>query len=270
MAANPIKQKLLADIEQAGGWEQVLKRVASGESQTSIAASFGVTQGFLSRVIHLDAERVRAFREAKRLWAITLVERTGELVHNVKESRDSIAKVREVAAHNRWEAGKWDRELFGEDKGDVNVNVLNIGALHVEALRHRMIEATPPLAEELQRGSADAAVTIGDAITAEPLALPAPVAGEPLARASLGTVPRRAVGIATGAAADQRLTFSEEHLSQFEPIDSPSRLSATAISSGRAGPGSCPAFCIHPSCSFTSTQRIKPLRPQLSHVPLSM
>jgi hypothetical protein len=59
-------------------------------------------------------------------------------LHNVKESRDSIAKVREVAAHNRWEAGKWDRELFGEDKGDVNVNVLNIGALHVEALRHRM------------------------------------------------------------------------------------------------------------------------------------
>lgn len=102
-------------------------------------------------------------------------------MHNVKESRDSIAKVREVAAHNRWEAGKWDRELFGEDKGDVNVNVLNIGALHVEALRHRMIEATPPLAEELQRGSADAAVTIGDAITAEPLALPAPVAGEPVA-----------------------------------------------------------------------------------------
>src|SRR5437879_2462822 len=146
MAANPIRQKLLADIEQAGGWEQVFERVASGESQTAIAASMGVSQGFFSRVMHLDAERVRAFREAKRLWAITLVERTGDLVNNVKENRDSIAKVSEVAAHNRWEAGKWDRELFGEDKGDVNVNVTNIAALHVDALRHRIVEASPPLA----------------------------------------------------------------------------------------------------------------------------
>jgi ssDNA-binding replication factor A large subunit len=123
MAANPVRRKLLADIEASGGWEAVFERVASGGSQTAIAASFGVTQGFLSRVIHQDVERVRGFREAKRLWAITLVERTGDLVNNVKENRDSIAKVREVAAHARWEAGKWDRELFGEDKGDVNVTM---------------------------------------------------------------------------------------------------------------------------------------------------
>src|SRR2546425_11841087 len=176
MAANPIKQKLLGDIEQAGGWEKVFERVASGESQTAIAASLGVSQGFFSRVIHLDAERVRAFREAKRLWATTLVERTGDLVNNVKENRDSIAKVREVAAHNRWEAGKWDRELFGEDKGDVNVNVTNIAALHVDALRHRIVEGTPPLADHLR--AAATAVPIGDAITAAPRAVPEPVPGE--------------------------------------------------------------------------------------------
>ena len=172
MAAQPIKRQLLADIEQAGGWEKLFERVASGESQTAIAASFGVTQGFLSRVIHLDAERVRAFREAKRLWAITLVERTGDLVNNVKENRDSIAKVREVAAHNRWEASKWDRELFGEDKGDVNVNVLNIAQMHIDALRHRIVEAAQPLHEISQDRAAEAA------LTAKPLALPEPVTSE--------------------------------------------------------------------------------------------
>jgi hypothetical protein len=103
---NPVGRKLLADIEASGGWEAVFERVASGESQTSIAASFAVTQGFLSRVIHQGPERAGGFREAKRLWAITLVERTGEQVSNVKENRDSIAKVREVAAHARWEASK--------------------------------------------------------------------------------------------------------------------------------------------------------------------
>ena len=164
MAANPIRRELLAGIEASGGWDALWQRVAGGESQTSIAASLNVSQGFLSRVIHQDAERVRAFREAKRLWAITLVERTGELVNTVKENRDSIAKVREVAAHARWEASKWDRELFGEDRGDVNVNVVNIGDAHLDALRHRMVDASRPRADPLGKASV-------------PLELPAPEEG---------------------------------------------------------------------------------------------
>src|SRR5437660_142707 len=176
MAANPIRQKLLADIGQAGGWEQVFERVGSGESQTAIAASMGVSQGFFSRVMHLDAERVQAFREAKRLWAITLVERTGDLVNNVKENRDAIAKVREQASHARWEASKWDRELFGEDKGDVNVNVTNIAALHVDALRHRLVEASPPLAAPLSH--APVPVAIPAAVPTDSPAPDAPAAVE--------------------------------------------------------------------------------------------
>src|SRR2546426_980252 len=125
MPGKPIEAQLYANIEAAGGWETVWDRVANGETQTAIAASLGISQGFLSRVIHLDPARVRAFREAKRRYAVTLVEHTGELVNNVKENRDSIAKVREVAAHNRWEASKWDRELFGEDKGDRKSTRLN-------------------------------------------------------------------------------------------------------------------------------------------------
>jgi hypothetical protein len=176
VAAQPIKRQLLADIKAAGGWDKIMERVASGESQTAIAASLGVSQGFFSRVIHLDAERVRAFREAKRLWAITLVERTGDLVSNVKENRDSIAKVREVAAHNRWEASKWDRELFGEDKGDVNVNVTTIAALHVDALRHRSVEAGQPLPAPLSH--APVPVAIPAAVPTESPAPAAPVAPE--------------------------------------------------------------------------------------------
>src|SRR5947209_6343963 len=154
MPGKPIEAQLYADIEAAGGWESVWDQVANGETQTAIAEGFGVSQGFLSRVIHLDPARVRAFREAKRRYAVTLVEHTGELVKQVRENRDAIAKVREQASHARWEASKWDRELFGEDKGDVNVNVLNIAQWHIDALRHRTIDASPPLAEILP-GSAE-------------------------------------------------------------------------------------------------------------------
>src|SRR2546422_897363 len=187
MPGKPIEAQLYADIEAAGGWESIWDRVANGETQTAIAESLGISQGFLSRVIHLDPARVRAFREAKRRYAVTLVEHTGELVKHVKENRDAIAKVREQASHARWEASKWDRELFGEDKGDVNLNIANIAAWHVDALRHRIVDASRPLGPlleppgELQRGSADTAVTIGDAITAAPRAVPEPVIGEPAA-----------------------------------------------------------------------------------------
>ena len=80
-------------------------------------------------------------------------------MNNVKENRDSIAKVREVAAHNRWEASKWDRELFGEDKGDVNVNVLNIAQWHIDALRHRIIDAPRPPANQLGTGTVPLEIT---------------------------------------------------------------------------------------------------------------
>jgi hypothetical protein len=65
-------------------------------------------------------------------------------VKNVKENRDAIGKVREQASHNRWEASKWDREIFGEDRGDVNVNVVNLGQMHLDALRHRIVESKWP------------------------------------------------------------------------------------------------------------------------------
>ena len=149
MPGKPIEAQLYADIEAAGGWERIWDRVANGETQTAIAEAFGISQGFLSRVIHLDPARVRAFREAKRRYAVTLVEHTGELVKQVKENRDAIAKVREQASHARWEASKWDRELFGEDKGDVNVNIANVAQWHIDALRHRIVEQSRPLGEVL-------------------------------------------------------------------------------------------------------------------------
>ncbi len=143
MAGTSVQNRLLADIDASGGWDAIWERVASGETQTSIAAGLNVTHGMFARVLHLDPARTRAFRDAKRQWATALIEQTGELVKNVKENRDAIGKVREQASHNRWEASKWDREVFGEDKGDVNVT-MNFAQLHVEALRHRIVERERP------------------------------------------------------------------------------------------------------------------------------
>ena len=67
MPGKPIEAQLYANIEAAGGWERIWDRVANGETQTAIAEGFGISQGFLSRVIHLDPARVRAIPSTKRI-----------------------------------------------------------------------------------------------------------------------------------------------------------------------------------------------------------
>jgi len=153
VAAQPIKRQLLADIDAAGGWDAIWERVASGESQTAIARSFGVSQGFFSRVIHLDDARARDFRGAKRLAATEYAEEAKDIVDNAPLDRDAISKAREQASVRRWLASCFDRDQFGEAAPDVNVTVNTIEHLHLDALRHRMVETPRPLG--LPRGTDD-------------------------------------------------------------------------------------------------------------------
>ncbi len=152
MAAQPIKRRLLADIKQAGGWEKVFERIASGETQTGIAKGFGVSQGFLSRILNQDEERRRAFREAKRQAAQAYADEAKQIVDDVPADRDEIAKARERAGVRKWLAGVYDREQFGEPVPGLDVT-LNVGELHLAALRHRTVADTPRFVAEPERGT---------------------------------------------------------------------------------------------------------------------
>jgi len=152
MAGKPIEEHLLKTIEDTGGWEAIYERVAQGESQASIAASFKrpdngqpISRGFFSRVMNLDPERGKAFWTAKRLAATEYAEEAKDLIDNVPHDRDAISKVREQANHRRWLAMAFDRDRYGEKGPDINVTVNNIESLHLDALRHRLIEAPRPL-----------------------------------------------------------------------------------------------------------------------------
>lgn len=133
MAGKPIERKLLADIEAQGGWEAIWDRTRSRETQTAIAKSFGVSQGFLSRVIHLDPERTHAYREAKRDAADAFADAVVEVSENAGADRDAIAKAKLTADAYRWRAERQNREAWGEQK-DVSVTV-NLDSLYLEALK---------------------------------------------------------------------------------------------------------------------------------------
>ncbi len=63
---RPVRRRLLAEIERAGGWAAVLARIAGGEPVAGIARSFGASRGFFARVLHEDRDRHAFVIEARR------------------------------------------------------------------------------------------------------------------------------------------------------------------------------------------------------------
>lgn len=142
MASNYIKNKLLEDIEKAGGWEAVWDSISSGITQTKIAESFGVSQGFFSRVQNLDQARRAAFKEALRGAAMARADKALTVAETVKPTRDEIQKARLETDVLKWHAGSFDRDTFAESKpGNVNigVNVAQLGNFR-EAMTYQPIQ----------------------------------------------------------------------------------------------------------------------------------
>ena len=66
MSGRPVRRRVLADVERAGGWPVVLARIASGERVTKIARSFGVSPSFFSHLLHETPDRHAQVIDARR------------------------------------------------------------------------------------------------------------------------------------------------------------------------------------------------------------
>jgi hypothetical protein len=71
-------------------------------------------------------------------------------VDDAPPDRDSINKAKVRAEMRVKVAGFIDREAWGDKGQQVNVQV-NVDGLHLDSLRHRMIEASVPLAVALKQ-----------------------------------------------------------------------------------------------------------------------
>lgn len=57
MSGRPVRRRVLADVERAGGWGAVLERIGCGEPVAAIARTFRVSRGFFSALLHEDRDR---------------------------------------------------------------------------------------------------------------------------------------------------------------------------------------------------------------------
>src|SRR5881396_1559020 len=158
MAAKPIERFVKRQIADQGGWPHILERIASGETYTQVANSLRRPDGlpisfaFFRRLLHQDPTRESLIIEAKRIRAEAWVDAAMKCTEDVPADRDEVAKAR-VFVDTRFKAASFaDREQYGEAKQGMQISV-NVASWHIDALRHRIVEASRPLAEALDGAS---------------------------------------------------------------------------------------------------------------------
>lgn len=160
MAAKPIERYVKRQIQEQGGWPRILERIASGETIAAIARTLlrpdqvAISRNMLSMMLHADPERSAQVRVAQIEGASAMVDQGLQLVDGAPCDRDSVNKANLQAQLRLKVAGFIDRAAWGENKAGVNVSV-SVNAMHVDALRHRIVEASRPLATRLSVSVAD-------------------------------------------------------------------------------------------------------------------
>lgn len=154
MAANPFTHAIRLKVRAAGGWSVVLGRVASGESLTVIARSFGCSRHTLYKLLHgfpnggkSDGKLWALYLEARREAASALAEEAGEIVDALAPgsalTREDVAAAKLRMEHRMRMAAAYDRETFGIQQPVVTDQVLSIGSLYLQVLKTPAVKSLP-------------------------------------------------------------------------------------------------------------------------------
>lgn len=123
--------------------EEILERIASGESLKAVADSMGLHRDALHRWIKKDEGRTKLYQEARERSAEVFADEAIDVLREAwgrgpQLQQAEATAARELAKALQWEASKRDRKRYGEERtqGGVNIGSVNvIGGLHLDALR---------------------------------------------------------------------------------------------------------------------------------------
>jgi hypothetical protein len=157
MAAKPIERYVKKQIADQGGWPRILERLSSGETVADISRTLlrtpqgpSISRAFLSRLLHQDDDRSAQVVKARREGASAMVDDALHIVDSSPVDRDAVQHSRARAELRLKVAGLVDREAWGDSKQAINVQV-NVADMHLDSLRHRIIENSRPLAAVLHQ-----------------------------------------------------------------------------------------------------------------------
>lgn len=143
--------------------DEILERLAQGGEMTALASEYGVHRATLYRWLEATPERAKKYDIAKRLSSYHLAAEGGRILDELAElSAEELTAPRVTLAakradYRRWLAGVRNPEFA--DKGvTVNNNTLNIGSLHLDALRAANQPALPAAPKQIEGEVVDAEI----------------------------------------------------------------------------------------------------------------
>lgn len=126
-------------LNEAG--DEVFERIASGEMSRAIAKSYDITWQSVLNWVNSDPELRKKYEAARRASAELAAEESVRVLE--KANRGGLSTADVAAAKNysdrlAWIAARRDRVEYGDNpQVQINNNTLNIGDLHLDALRKK-------------------------------------------------------------------------------------------------------------------------------------
>jgi hypothetical protein len=162
MPGQPKMRKLTKYIEDRGGDQWIMDRIAAGESVGKICKSIilpgdsqPISRPFLYTWRNKRDERRVGWQLAMQVSADAHAEMAGDILDDLAEELDpssaqvSLAKSR--SEYKRWLARVRDRDKYGEEKQQaLNVNILTAGDLHIDGLRRLGARPEPEAIETVE------------------------------------------------------------------------------------------------------------------------
>ena len=135
MAGKALRKKILKDIEDNGGPDYLYDLIASGETITKVAESYGCTRSYVSRALNSIPEYKKVLEQARIDAADALVEEGKDMVDQLgaNSTTNEIAATREKVNFRKFMAGSLNQNKYGT-RPQNNVTI-SIGDMHLDALR---------------------------------------------------------------------------------------------------------------------------------------
>ena len=131
MAGKPEAKRQLALIEGLG-LDEIVRRVAGGETIRSIAADLGVNPNRISTWVNSSDERAEALSRARMRGAHALVEEGHSIVMQATNESATVAKLQ--SDYLKWMAAKFNAAAYGEQRAPVVAISIDSQAWH--AIKH--------------------------------------------------------------------------------------------------------------------------------------
>jgi len=155
MAGQPRKKAMVAELTRRAtrADQTVLEYVADwvecGKTLTDLKDDInaklkveeeeGCTRAMLSRYVNKELDGLEALAEARAEGSHGMAESAIGIIDQKADNKVEAAQFKTQAEIRLKLAGFWNRKEYGEQRGpEVNVQV-NMGQLHLDALRHREI-----------------------------------------------------------------------------------------------------------------------------------